>query len=248
MLYWDRPTIKDRAKAVLRTSYWVSLLVTFLYGLLMGGSSGSSFRFDFSSCNYTSIGQFFEHIQFSRILTIFSGLLWSSAVIGIFLSVFVYRIFEIGKARYFFSCRYGAVQFGEVFCGFKGGHYLNNVKTMFLRDLYVFLWSLLLIVPGIIKGYSYWMVPYILAENPNLSTQRVLEISERTMQGEKWETFVLQLSFIGWYLLGMLACGVGIVFVAPYAEATYAELYGALRAKAVNTGICTRAELGADVA
>lgn len=246
MLYWDRPTLKDRAKAVLKKSYGWSLLVTWLYGMISGTNGFQViWNRDFNFRDFSSIGQFFER---NRFFGLFSGLIGITVVFGILLAIFVFRLFEIGQARFFFSSRYGTVQFGEVFHGFKGGYYVSNVKTMFLRDLYVFAWSLLFVVPGIIKSYSYWMVPYILAENPNLPTERVLEISERTMQGEKGETFVLQLSFLGWQLLGTLACGIGVILVQPYIQATYAELYGALRAKAVNTGICTRDELGADVA
>ncbi|NLC78376.1 MAG: DUF975 family protein, partial [Ruminococcaceae bacterium] len=73
------------------------------------------------------------------------------------------------------------------------------------------------------------------------------EISEKTTQGEKWDIFVLGLSFIGWYMLGILACGLGVLFVNPYSEATYAELYGALRLKAVQTGIATKDEIGAEL-
>ncbi|MEG1384854.1 MAG: DUF975 family protein, partial [Oscillospiraceae bacterium] len=144
-------------------------------------------------------------------------------------------------------CRYNTISIEEMLFGFKNGKYMSNVKTMFMRGLYTFLWGLLFFVPGIVKGYSYWMIPYILAENPNISTERAFEISMRTTQNEKWEMFVLDLSFIGWYLLGLLACGVGVMFVSPYHEAAKAELYGALRFKAINTGICEKTEIGAEL-
>ena len=93
----------------------------------------------------------------------------------------------------------------------------------------VFLWSLLFIIPGIIKSYEYCMIPYILAENPEIEMDRAFEISRKMTKGEKWKIFVLGLSFIGWYLLGLLCCCVGTIFVDPYSEATYAELYQVMR-------------------
>ena len=114
---------------------------------------------------------------------------------------------------------------------------------MFLKGLYETLWSMLFIIPGIIKSYSYWMVPYITAANPNLSASRAFEISKKTMNGNKWRTFVLQLSFIGWDLLAALTFGIGYYFLAPYKETTYAELYAALKEKAITSGIATEEEL-----
>ena len=115
---------------------------------------------------------------------------------------------------------------------------------MFLRDVYLFLWTLLLIIPGIIKGYAYRMVPYILADNPNIGAARAIELSDQMTKGEKLDIFVLDLSFLGWILLGSLACGIGVLFVNPYVEATNAELYAALKDKAYRNGLCTPAELG----
>ena len=82
--------------------------------------------------------------------------------------------------------------------GFRSGHYGNIVLTMFLRDLYIVLWTLLFIVPGIVKSYEYMMVPYILAENPGMDQKEVFQISREMMNGQKWNAFVLDLSFIGW--------------------------------------------------
>ena len=72
---------------------------------------------------------------------------------------------------------------------------------MFLKGLFQGLWSLLFVIPGIIKSYEYRMIPYILSENPNISRKRAFEISKQMMKGNKWDTFVLDLSFIGWQIL-----------------------------------------------
>ncbi len=95
----------------------------------------------------------------------------------------------------------------------------------------------------IIKRYEYRMVPYILSERPDLPQQRVFELSRKMTHGEKWKMFLLDLSFLGWYLLALLSCCIGWLFLQPYIEATYAELYTALREKAFGMGFSDRAEL-----
>jgi len=163
-------------------------------------------------------------------------------------SVFVGGAMEVGKCRILTMCRYGEIDLGQLFFAFKQGRYWNTIKIIFLRNLYAFLWSLLFIVPGIVKSLEYWMIPYIIAENPGISKERAFELSRMATQGEKWNIFVLQLSFIGWIILGWIAgCGIGVIFVTPYIEATQAELYGALRYKAVMTGLCAPDEIGREL-
>jgi len=97
---------------------------------------------------------------------------------------------------------------------------------MLLYSLFVFLWSLLLIFPGIIKSYSYRMVPYILRDNPDLSATEVITRSREMMDGHKGNAFLLDLSFIGWVLLGVITCGlVMVLWTRPYMENTNAALY-----------------------
>ena len=101
-------------------------------------------------------------------------------------------------------------------------------KALWLRiltGLKVFLWSLLLVVPGIIAAYRYAMAPYLLAEHPEMTVNEAIEGSKTIMAGNKWRLFCLQLSFIGWYLLGLLALGVGVLFVTPYSQAADAAFY-----------------------
>ena len=103
---------------------------------------------------------------------------------------------------------------------------MNIVLTLFLRNLYTVLWTFLFIVPGIIKSYEYRMIPYILAENPDMDRREAFQLSKDMMQGEKWNAFVLDLSFIGWQILSGITLGiVGIFWTNPYVYATNAELY-----------------------
>lgn len=174
---------------------------------------------------------------------VFAVLMFFICVIGTLLDIFVINPVRVGGYNFFNRQREGTSKFTNIFGGFARGPYKASIRNMFLKDLYEFLWSMLFVIPGIIKSYSYWMVPYITAANPELSASRVFEISKKTMNGEKWRTFVLQLSFIGWDLLTILTFGIGGYFLAPYKETTYAELYAALRQKAIAGGIATEEEL-----
>lgn len=109
-------------------------------------------------------------------------------------------------------------------------HYKNVVKTAFMTDLFIFLWSLLFVIPGIIKSYSYRLVPYIVSENPQISYKDALAESARLMNGNKWKAFVLDLSFIGWDMLSVVTFGiVGLFYVDPYKASTDAALYEAIK-------------------
>ena len=115
---------------------------------------------------------------------------------------------------------------------------LHRVKTGFIlvlrASVSVFLWMLLFFIPGLIKSISYVMAPYILAENPGMRAKDALKKSVELMKGNKWKTFVLDLSFIGWFILSIITFGIVYFFyVNPYYLATDAELY--LKLKETNT-------------
>ncbi len=105
--------------------------------------------------------------------------------------------------------------------GFK--RFGDNIVLYLLKMLYIFLWSLLLIVPGIIKAFSYSMAEWILAKHPEMTPSQAIQRSQELMQGHKSELFVLGLSFIGWFLLCILTLGIGFVFLIPYVELTFAN-------------------------
>ena len=130
----------------------------------------------------------------------------------------------VGNKGYFLKNHDENPELNEIFKGFKG-NYLNVVKIMFLMNLKILLWLFLFIVPGIIKAYEYSMIPYLLAENPNLSASQAFSLSKQMTTGQKMDLFVLDLSFLGWIILGLICCGIGILFVLPYPEATRAEVY-----------------------
>ena len=159
------------------------------------------------------------------------------------LRVFIGYALEIGCRKFYVRTAEDDCDMGHIGLYFKGGRYSGVVVTMLLRSVYLILWTLLFIIPGIIKSYAYRMVPYILADNPSIGAKRAIELSNRMTDGEKWNMFVLDLSFIGWYLLGVLALGIGVLFVMPYEDATKAELYLHLREHTVERGFVTVEEL-----
>lgn len=153
-----------------------------------------------------------------------------AVAIGILFDAFLINPIEIGCAKFFYKNLNEPANVSNVTCGFDYG-YKNNVKIMLWRDVYTFLWSLLFIIPGIVKGYEYKMIPYLLADNPEMTKEEAFAESKRMMDGQKWRAFVLDLSFIGWDLLSALfTMGLlSIFFVAPYKRSAQAALYDALR-------------------
>ena len=96
--------------------------------------------------------------------------------------------------------------------------YDRVIIVLFLRNIKVVLWSVLLIVPGIYKAYEYAMVPYILADNPNISNKEAFECSKKMMSGNRMNLFKLQFSFAGWYILASIPLFAGFMFLSPYTE------------------------------
>ena len=147
----------------------------------------------------------------------------------ILLDVFICNPIEVGCKRFYVRNLNESAQIGNVGFAFDN-HYKNITKTMFFRDLYTILWTLLFIIPGIVKSYEYQMIPYLLVENPQMSREQAFAESKRMMSGQKWRAFVLDLSFIGWNILSAITLGIlGIFYVQPYMDATHAALYEALR-------------------
>lgn len=260
-MMWTRKELKERAKEALKRNYWKIVLVS-LIGMLIGGGLGSSgisgggsdIR-DMASDNVKE--HFTEHenddvdwegaeavlddIQMdirpqdivAVAFTVIVVLIVAAIVlaIGIALDVLLLNPVQVGINRFMVKSLDDTARIAEV--GYTFDHnYKNGVKVMFFKDLYVVLWSLLFIVPGIYKAYQYRMVPYILGENPDMTYQEVLQRSKDMMDGQKWDAFVLDLSFILWHMLGGITYGLAEIFyVAPYVNLTDAALYSRLSRK-----------------
>lgn len=121
---------------------------------------------------------------------------------------------------------------GDIFSSFRNGmdYYLNSFLLLFVNSIFIFLWSLLFVIPGIIKTFSYSMSPYILIDNPVMTAGEARRKSMEIMKGNKWKLCCLQFSFIGWILLSILTFGILFLWVIPAMEmskiAFYKEISG----------------------
>ena len=132
---------------------------------------------------------------------------------------------------------------GEMFSALSV-NYWRKVGGMAWMSLFVMLWSLLFIIPGLVKAYAYSMTPYILANCPKVTAREALKLSMRMTNGYKAELFVVGLSFLGWAILGVLTLGIlSIVFVLPYMYTTYAGYFIELRDRAFASGTIAQWEL-----
>ena len=121
------------------------------------------------------------------------------------------------------------VDFGVLFEGFQD--YSRIFVTKLLQGIYTALWSLLLVVPGVIKYYSYAMTDYILKEEPEMKNNAAIEKSMAMMENNKMKLFLLDLSFIGWALLAIVTFGIGFLFLQPYMQVSRAAFYEDLKAQ-----------------
>jgi len=126
----------------------------------------------------------------------------------------------------------GSDNYELLFDGFKQS-FVTSFLAILLVRLFTFLWSLLFVIPGIIKGLSYSMTSFIIAENPMIDPMDAIAKSQELMRGHKFELFMLHLSFIGWYLLGIITFGIGLFFIIPYVQTAIANFYVELRGKKI---------------
>ena len=124
-----------------------------------------------------------------------------------------------------------SVDLENLFDGFRGGRYTRVFCALFLVNLFTFLWALLLIIPGIMKAFSYALTPYILLDEPELTARHAITRSCEIMEGRRWKLFCLYLSFIGWGILSLLTFGIGFLWLAPYMNASIAAFYEDARAE-----------------
>ncbi|MDD2370461.1 MAG: DUF975 family protein [Firmicutes bacterium] len=241
---WTREELKLKAKSVLKNTYWKAFVASIVLSIATGGgpSFGSSIRTGKTNNQFINID---TNILFPifAVIAIFAA---GAIIFSIILTVFVGAPLEVGAQKFFVKNQQEDSNLKYLGAGFAKETYLKVVLTIFLRNLYIFLWTLLFIIPGIVKSYAYSMVPYILSENPGMNTAEAINLSEKMTKGHKADIFVLDLSFIGWILLGVLACGIGVIFVLPYIYATKAELYLKLKEIALVKGIANTNEFIAD--
>ncbi|MDO8168899.1 DUF975 family protein [Bifidobacterium breve] len=152
--------------------------------------------------------------------------------------LFVVQVFRVVLRRIMLEARiYEKMPLRRFLYPLQSKRWVRMAWTMMVENAYLMLWWLTF-VGGIIKTYSYFLVPYIVAENPNISANQAISLSRHMMKGHKWECFVAQVSFLGWYLLDGATVGLsGIFYSNGYNAAFFAEYYAYLRAVAKENGI-----------
>ena len=216
-----------------KKNYVSAVVVALLMGIF-GTVSGESSARRVSENSDIYSGNLFNAEMITGLL---AGIATVVILIVLVAKVFVGNLLKMGGYRFFILNQTAQPGIGTLLDGFRSGHYVNIVLTMFLRDLFTALWRLLLVVPGIVKHYEYLMVPYIIAENPAMDYKEAFQISKQMMDGEKMEAFIMDLSFLGWYLLSAVTCGLlAIFYVNPYVQASFAEMYTFNKQKAYQQG------------
>ena len=232
-MMWNRAELKMRGNMAFKKNYVSAVVVALLMGIF-GTVSGESSARRVSENSDIYSGNLFNAEMITGLL---AGIATVVILIVFVAKVFVGNLLKMGGYRFFILNQTAQPGIGTLLDGFRSGHYVNIVLTMFLRDLFTALWSLLLVVPGIVKHYEYLMVPYIIAENPAMDYKEAFQISKQMMDGEKLEAFIMDLSFLGWYLLSAVTCGLlAIFYVNPYVQASFAEMYTFNKQKAYQEG------------
>ncbi|MBR4934102.1 MAG: DUF975 family protein [Clostridia bacterium] len=164
----------------------------------------------------------------SAISGVASGLLSLIPGGGIIASVVITPAFALSIVRVYLNIvKGGTPAAGDAFSGFDD--FWSAFKVQFFTGLFTFLWSLLFVIPGIVKGYAYSMSMYVLADNPGKPALECIRESQNITNGHKMDLFVLHLSFIGWVLLSVITCGIAYIWVGPYMSAAYANAYNSLK-------------------
>lgn len=236
---FDRIQLKIKGKLAFQRNYWGVVLASFVTALLTGSYSASTagesyVRENGSGGNVSqNIQQDLHGFDFNAAPNI--GKVSVIIVIAIVAAIILIRIFvsltiEVGGCRFFIRNASAPENAATVFSGFNRHDYKHTTFVLLCRDIFQSLWSLLFIIPGIVKHYEYSMIPYILAENPDIDRKEAFALSRQMTDGHKMDLFIMDLSFIGWYLLGALTCGLlGLLWTNPYINCTWAEAYLSLK-------------------
>ena len=217
------------------TGRWLLAVLTGLVAALLGGASGLM-EFKVAASNGRVVGQ----VQLGMLTLNISPSLWgwmsSMVILALAVSIAWYvlgSVIQLGYARFNLDLTGGAdARLESLFDYFRW--FKTAFCARFLTGLFIFLWSLLLVIPGIVASYTYAMVPYILAEDPDLTASEAIAASKRLMEGNRWRLFCLEFSFIGWAFLCAFTLGIGNLFLTPYRAAAKAAFYRDLRGQNVS--------------
>ena len=211
--------LRLKARESLKGNYWRAVGVGFVaavFGALITSSGNVNLDFDQ------------ETVSFLKDLPLFVKIVLGSLVGTVSVFSLVHLILggvvQLGYAQYLLKQQDREInEIKDLFSQFD--RFKDGFLQLFLRTLFTALWSLLFVVPGIVKGLGYSMTPFLMAEYPDLTAKEAIRLSQDKMQGHKWELFCLSWSFIGWCILAALTAGIGSIFLEPYINAAYAAFY-----------------------
>lgn len=197
------------------------ILATLIAGLLGGlvtGGTGGSFNYK------QEPEETYYLLSNPKLLITVTVIALVASALAILIHLFFSNIVRVGYSRYLLNVVDQQEQkIDDLFSCFQD--YGKTFRLGFFRDIRVFLWSLLFIIPGILAHYNYSMAAFIMLDHPEYTENQCLEESKRLMYGKRWRLFCLELSFIGWYFLSVLSFGIGSIWVCPYENVTYAVFY-----------------------
>lgn len=214
---------RDTAWNTLRGKYWWAVLAALIAIVLGGFTSQSPISFRFDHDSFQRIHSYFSDASYLQaFLDSIKGILISLASLAFVSGIALFIVgsaIELGYDLFNVSLYQSAGQprIEVIFSRFS--YFGNALMLRFLMFLKTLLWSLLLIVPGIVAAYRYMLAPYLMAEHPELTPTEAIEQSKQLMLGHKGRLFCLHLSFIGWYILSAFTGGIGWFFLAPYVKA-----------------------------
>ena len=228
---------RELARRALSGRWGAAVLTTLVASILgadimmSGGSSASSITNSVTNTmnNGSGDGSYDGILSTISItsLTYILGAVMAIAAVLIVVGLIQYAIgsfISLGLIQYNLDLIDGKdVEFGRIFS--KSSMFGKAFWLRLRMGIFVFLWSLLLIIPGIIKSYAYSMSGFILTENPEMTAKEAMQVSEKMMVGNKWRLFCLQISFIGWDILCALSLGIGLLWLNPYKNAAIAGFY-----------------------
>ena len=229
---------RARARMALQNQWFPAVLTGFVASLLgasttlldegsSGGSSGSTSEETMESLETMGLGNTVTDILTNPIVQAFLVILGIIIIVALVWAIVIMIIggpITLGYARYNLNLVDGFnPQFSDLFSRFDC--FGQGFCVQFLRRLFIFLWTLLFVIPGVVKTYSYAMAAYIAAENPDMSATEAIDASKELLDGNKWRLFCLDISFIGWAILCVFTLGIGFFFLKPYKEAAYAIFY-----------------------
>lgn len=215
----DASQIRLKARDSLKGNYWPAVGVAFvaaIFGALM--VNGGSYSLNIEKRATELFGDLPKIVK--TYLMIAAGGAGALSLVNLILG----GVIQLGYAQYLLKQQDREIcSIQDLFSQFD--RFGQGFLQLFLRNLYTFLWGLLFLIPGLIKSFAYAMTPFLMAEDPTLTANEAIKLSQEKMRGHKGELFCLGLSFFGWAVLAVLTGGIGEIFLNPYINAAYAAFY-----------------------